>query len=123
MILWALIGIVLIAVVWALIASSSGKAPTARKDIAYEPPPMVVNEPSKIEFHTTNSWEEGAKTSVSKNFGKGGTPTGIASDAGGMAAAKYDDDIEWMKKAQAFEPRITANLNLDVDEEEEVKKS
>lgn len=121
MLLWALIGIVLIAVVWALIAASAGKAP-ARREVVYEPPPVMVKEPSQIEFRQTDSWEEGAKTTVSKNFGKGGDPTGVAMDPGGMATSKYDEDIEWLKKAQAFEPRVTAKVRLDVDEEEEVEK-
>ncbi|MCX6647055.1 MAG: hypothetical protein NTY09_11985 [bacterium] len=122
MLLWVLIGIVLIAVVWALISASSGKAP-AKREVVFESPPMVVKEPSKVEFRRTDTWEEGAKTSVSKNFGKGESGSGGGPDSGKAKSFKYDDDIEWLKKAQAFEPRVTANLKLDVDEQEEISKT
>jgi hypothetical protein len=121
MLLWVLIGIVLIAVVWALISASSGKAP-AKREVAFEPPPVVIKEPKEIDFRKTDNWHEGAKTSVNKNFGKGEATSSAGPDSGRAKSFKYDDDIEWLKKAQAFEPRVTANLKLDVDEQEELKK-
>ncbi len=122
MLLWVIIGIFLIAVVWALISASSGKAP-AKREVVFEPPPMEIKEPKTVEFRRTDNWTEGAKTSVSKNFGKGETTSSDGPGAGKAKSFKYDDDIEWLKKAQAFEPRVTANLKLDVDEQEEVKKT
>ena len=122
MLLWVLIGIVLIAVVWALISASSGKAP-AKREVVFEPPPMEIKEPKMVDFRRTDNWSEGAKTSVSKNFGKGEAGSGGGPDSGKAKSFKYDDDIEWLKKAQAFEPRVTANLKLDVDEQEKISKT
>ena len=115
MLLWALLGIILIAVIWALISASGNKA-SAVKETAYEAPAPEIIEPEKIQFNRTDSWEETTKATVSKNFGRGGVPTGISRDSGGLAVSS-DDDIEMLKNAQAFEPRATANLNLEPDEE------
>jgi predicted membrane-bound mannosyltransferase len=115
MLLWALLGIILIAVIWALI-SAAGNQASVKKETAYEAPAPEIIKPEKVQFNKTDSWEETTKATVSKNFGKGGVPTGVSRDSGGLATSG-DDDIEMLKNAQAFEPRATANLNLEPDEE------
>jgi len=111
MLLWVLLGVILVAVVWALVAGSSSKA---RTDVhqAYVPPPVM--EPEKPTFKSTSSWEEGVKTSVSSKFGKGGAPTGVSHDSGGVATSS-DEDMDWLKKATPFEPRLTRPLDNDED--------
>lgn len=115
MLLWALLGIILIAVIWALISTAGNKA-SVKKETAFEAPAPEIIEPEKIQFNRTDSWKETSKATVSKDFGRAGAPTGISRDSGGLATSG-DDDLEMLKNAQAFEPRATANLNLEPDEE------
>jgi hypothetical protein len=114
-VLYVLIGFILLVVIWALISAYSGKADTRTE--AYAAPTMPEPEPkfNEPEMPRAHDWQDGAKTSVSKNFGKGGAPTGVSKDAGGLATSKdgYDDD-EWLRNARPFEPRAT-KLDLDKD--------
>jgi len=113
--LWVLLGIVVIVVIWAFISAYNGK--TEVKSATTYAPPMDPIEYEKPELPKAGRWDEAAKTSVSKNFGKGGNPTGSSKDSAGIAVSSYDEDIAWMKKARAFEPRAT-KLDLDQDVEE-----
>ena len=117
--LWLLIGVIVIAVIWALVSAYNGK-PAVKQD--YVAPAASIQQPEfdEIDIPKASHWEEGAKASVSKNFGKGGIPTGIASDAAGIAAKKKQDEDDWMKKAKPFEPRAM-KLKLDEDTEEITK--
>jgi len=117
--LWLLIGVIVLAIIWALVAAYNGK-PAVKQD--YTAPTAAAPPPDfpEIDIPKASHWEEGAKTSVSKNFGKGGIPTGVSSDAGGIAAKKKNDDDEWLKKAKPFEPRAM-KLRLDEDTEEVTK--
>ncbi len=115
--LWVLIGIVLVVVIWALVSAYSGKAATQSKE--YVPPVSSPEpEPSFDDLSTPKAqhWKDGAKASVSKHFGKGGTPTGVSHDAGGVATSGQGDD-DWLKNARPLEPRAT-KLRLDEDVEE-----
>jgi len=117
MLLWVLIGIVLLAVVIALVSAYGGKTvpiiePTDSTPIAEPMPAFNDFEPPKAA-----DWNDGVKTSVSKNFGKGGIPTGVSVDSGHVATANVDEDMERLKNARPFEPRAT-KLNLDEDFEE-----
>jgi len=120
MLLWVLIGIILLAVVVALVSSLGGK--TAKNAETYVAPPTPEPAPSFDDFESpkASNWEEGAKSTVSKNFGKGGEPSGVSTDSGGIATSTGDDDLDWLKKAKPFEPRAT-NLNLDDSVEEELE--
>ncbi len=114
--LWALIGVVVIAVLWAIISSYGRKS-----DIKMDPyavstaaPAPDFNEP---EAPKVDNWQSGSKAEVSSNFGKGGIPSGVSQDSGHIATSKVGGDDDWMKNAKPFEPRST-NLNLDEDHEE-----
>jgi hypothetical protein len=116
MLLWVLIGIILVAVVIALVSAYGGKtAPTIDPYATQAPDPMPAFE--EPEPPKASNWQEGAKTTVSKNFGKGGMPSGVSMDKGGVATANLDEDMERLKNARPFEPRAT-KLNLDEDLEE-----
>ena len=117
--LWLLIGVIVIAVIWALVAAYNGK-PAVKQEYMAPAAPVPQPEYDEIDIPKASHWEEGAKTSVSKNFGKGGIPTGVSSDAGGIAAKKKIDEDDWMKKAKPFEPRAM-KLKLDEDTEEVTK--
>jgi hypothetical protein len=78
------------------------------------PTQMPALEPER-ELPKAKSWQEARTASVSKNFGRGGAPTGISKDVG-TASAQLDDDMERLKKAKAFEPRATA-VSLKSDDE------
>ena len=113
--LWLLVGIIAIAVIWALVAAYNGKS-EVKTDFVPSMDTPTQPEFNEIDVPRATNWEEGAKAGVSKKFGKGGIPTGVASDPGHMATKKVDDD-DWMKNAQPFEPRAV-NLTLDEDSEE-----
>jgi len=117
--LWLLIGVIVIAIIWALVAAYNGK-PAAKQEYVAPSVTAPQQDFAEIDIPKASHWEEGAKTSVSKNFGKGGIPTGVSSDAGGIAAKKKNDDDDWMKKAKPFEPRAM-KLKLDEDTEEVTK--
>jgi hypothetical protein len=112
--LWLLIGVIMVAIIWALVSASAGKAKATTIGTFDEPPPL----PEAVEpiLPKVQNWAEGSKTSVSKNFGRGGLPVGVASDSKGMMSKKADED-DWMKKAKPFEPRAT-KLDLDQPIEE-----
>ncbi len=120
MLLWVLIGIILLAVVVALVSSLGGKS-QARTE-TFIAPPEPEPSPSFDEYQPpkASNWEEGAKSTVSKNFGKGGEPSGVSTDSGGIATSTGDEDLDWLKNATPFEPRAT-NLNLDDSVEEELE--
>ena len=116
MLLWVLIGIILVAVVIALVSAYNGK--TAPAIDPYNPPVSEsIHAFEEPELPKASNWQEGAKTSVSKDFGRGGAPTGISIDKGGIATANVDEEMERLKNARPFEPRAT-KLNLDEDLEE-----
>ena len=111
--LYVLIGVIVLVVIWALVSAYSGR-PSSRTEAYAAPlpePPPKFDEP---EMPKVQDWKDGAKASVSKNFGKGGAPTGISKDAGGIASSKVHDDDEWLRNARPFEPRAT-KLDLDKD--------
>ena len=113
--LYVLIGFILLVVIWALVSAYSGKSDV--KAEAYAAPTMPEPEPrfNEPEMPKAQDWKDGAKASVSKNFGRGGAPTGVSKDAGGLATSKDDhDDDAWLRKARPFEPRAT-KLDLDKD--------
>jgi len=112
--LWALIGVIAIAVVWALVAAYNNKGEVKQDFVPTAP--VAQPEFDEIDIPKASHWEEGSKTTVSKSFGKGGVPTGVSTDAGGMANKQANDD-DWMKNATPFEPR-SMKLNLDEDTEE-----
>ncbi len=114
--LWVLIGVILVAVIWGLVSAYSGK-PATKTD--YQIPASTTPEPMYEEPEPPRAydWKDGAKTGVSKNFGKGGMPSGVSHDSGGVATSSVEDEDEWLKKAQPFEPRAT-KLNLEEDIEE-----
>jgi len=120
--LWVCIGVVVVAIAWALIAAYSGRPKPTNIDYSAPPPPPMA-EFEMPETPKASTWHEGAKAGVSKNFGKGGIPTGVSRDAGGIAVkSAKDDDLEWLKNARPFEPRAT-KLNLDQDLEEVSEKT
>lgn len=113
--LYVLIGIVLLAVIWALVSAYSGRAEASTKATTepLPPPPTIFTEPI---VPKAQDWKDAARTSVSKNFGRGGAPTGVAVDPGGIASSTHDDD-EWLRNARPFEPRATKlDLDKDIDE-------
>ena len=115
--LWFIAGVIVIAVVWALVAAYNGK-PAVKQD--YMPsvePDKPVSDFDELSIPKATNWEEGAKASVSKRFGKGGIPTGVATDPGHMATKKVEDEDAWMKNARPFEQR-RVNLSLEEDNEE-----
>jgi hypothetical protein len=107
---WVIVGIVLIMVVWAIMSSYSRKAEIRTEPMA--PTPMPAFEPPERDLPKAKSWQEGKTASVSKNFGRGGAPTGSSSDFG-KAINTGDDDIERLKKARPFEPRVVASSLKD----------
>jgi hypothetical protein len=109
---WVIVGIVLIMVVWAIVSSTSRKAEIRTEPMA--PTPMPSPEPER-ELPKAKSWQEARTASVSKNFGRGGAPTGKSTDFG-KATNTADDDIERLKKARPFEPRAVAS-SLKSDDE------
>ena len=111
MILWVLIGIVLVVIIWALVSAYSGKAEQSAQE--YTPPPPPPTPEFIDDTPKAQDWKDAAKTSVSKNFGKGGAPSGVSRDSGGLATAKQEDEDEWLRNARPFEPRAT---KLDLDE-------
>lgn len=113
-VLWVIIGVVAVLVIWAIASAISGKP--AKKTHMETPPPPPMPEPPERELPRAQSWEDATTVGVGKHFGKGGAPTGVSRDAGGVATADYDEDFERLKQARPFEPRAT---KLDVGEEEE----
>src|SRR3990172_7224357 len=107
--LWVLVGLVVIAIVWAIAASSSGKKP--EKTFTYVPPtPEPSYESFKVDKPAAYDWRDSATTSVSNNFGKGGDPSGVSRDSGGLATKSLtveDEDYKMLKNARPFEPRAT----------------
>jgi hypothetical protein len=113
--LYVLIGVVLLAVIWALVSAYTGRVEASTKS-AVEPLPPPLAKFSEPIIPKAQDWKDAARTSVSKNFGRGGVPTGVAVDAGGVATSKHDDD-DWLKNARPFEPRATKlDLDKDIDE-------
>lgn len=104
-VLWVIIGVVLLMVIWALVSAYSGKTEVRTEPMA--PPPTPFIEPPERELPKVKHWQEGATASVSKNFGKGGAPTGTSTDYG-RAITVVDEDFERLKRARPFEPRLTA---------------
>jgi len=105
-VLWVIIGVVLLMVIWGFVSATTGKTTAVRTDPT-APPPMPAFESPEKELPKAKSWQDARTASVSKNFGKGGEPTGISKDVG-TAVNNADEDIERLKNARAFEPRITA---------------
>jgi hypothetical protein len=105
-VVWVIIGIVLLLVTWALVSAYSGKTEVKIDPMAQAP--MQSFEPEERELPKAKHWSESTTAGVSKNFGKGGTPTGVSKDIGG-AAKSVDDDMERLKKAKPFERRLTAD--------------
>jgi hypothetical protein len=105
-VVWVIIGIVLLLVIWALVSAYSG----GKSQVNVEPmaqTPMPFDTPEK-ELPKVKHWSETATAGVSKNFGRGGAPTGISRDIG-KANSNVDEEMERLKKAKPFEPRITAS--------------
>lgn len=109
--LWILLGLVVVAVIWAIAAASA--RPKADRVITpdvnpeYKPPREASFDQWAKDAYTKD-WKDAPIAQVSKNFGKGGIPTGISRDAGGFATASRsdeDEDLAMLKKAQAFNPR------------------
>jgi hypothetical protein len=118
-ILWVIVGVVVILVIWAVASAFSGRpAPKTHLDT---PPPPPIAEPPEQDLPRARSWEDGPTVGVSKSFGKGGEPSGVSTDAGGVATAGYDEDFERLKQARPFEPRAT-KLDLGAAGEEEKEK-
>ncbi len=120
--LYVLIGAVVVIVIWAIASSLSAEKKV--KESTYEAPqaPMLDYEPD-FDQPKAKRWEDGATATVSKDFGRGGAPTGISRDAGGLATApkgEVDEDFERLKKARAFEPR---SLPRDEMTNEEVSEN
>jgi hypothetical protein len=111
-VLWIIIGLVLLMVVWALVAANSGKAEVRTEPMA--PTPMPSFDPPERDLPKAKHWQEATTASVSKNFGRGGEPTGISKDLGGAKTAevKVDEEFEKLRKARPFEPRAT---KIDID--------
>jgi hypothetical protein len=110
---WTIVGVVLVAIVWAIISSTSRKAEVRTEPMA--PTSMPALEPER-ELPKAKSWQEARTASVSKNFGRGGAPTGSSTDFG-KANTAGDDDIERLKKAKPFEPRAVASSTLHSDDD------
>jgi len=108
--------VVVILIIWAIASALSGKKDVDIRPEAAAPPPVL--EPPERELRRAQSWEDGATATVGKSFGKGGVPTGISKDGGGIATAEMDEDFERLKRARAFEPRAT---KLDLDETAETE--
>jgi len=102
---WIILGIVLVMVVWAIVASASRKAVMRTEPMS--PTDSPAFEQPERELPKVKHWQEAATAGVSKNFGRGGAPTGTSSDMG-KALINADDDFERLKKARPFEPRATA---------------
>lgn len=102
--LYVTIGVVLLLIVWAIVSATSRKS-EIRSDPVVTPPQQTW-EPKEYNLPKVKHWQEATTASVSKNFGKGGPPTGVSTDVG-KAIADYDDDFERLKRARPFERRMT----------------
>ena len=112
-VLLVIVGVVLLAVIWALVAANSGKVKAPIDHSAPPPPPPAYDLPDE-ENPKARSWQDARTASVSKNFGRGGAPTGVSKDYG-KVIQNADEDFERLKKARAFEPRVTST-NVNVEE-------
>ncbi|HEX9744511.1 MAG TPA: hypothetical protein VGB30_03700 [bacterium] len=117
-VLWIGIGVVIVAIVWAIIASTSGKPvkSTTVSDPYIAPPEDVKAKTWNVEKPGVHDWRETRTASVSKNFGRGGAPTGIARDKGNIAVKtieEEDETLAMLKKATPFEPRAMINTETD----------
>jgi hypothetical protein len=108
---WVIVGVVVALIVWAIVAASSRKVEMHTDSMT--PVTMPSFDPPERELPKAKHWQEAKTASVSKNFGRGGPPTGISKDSGSQEK-KLDDDMERLRKAKPFEPRaILSDLNLD----------
>jgi ABC-type sulfate transport system substrate-binding protein len=97
-------GLVLLAIIWAIVKSSSGKS-SNEVTHAYDPPAKPTYEAPEKEYNRAYDWKDGSKATVSSSFGKGGIPTGTSYDKGTAVKGKYDEDLEMLKNARPFEPK------------------
>lgn len=118
-VLYVLLAVVIIAIVWAIASSASGKPKASEPTYELPQAPKSAYKP-ELDLPKANSWEDGARAGVSKTFGSGGEPIGTSRDPGGLAVSskeEADDDFNRLKNARAFEPRALPT-NYEESEEE-----
>jgi len=111
-IFYVIVGVVVLLVIWAIVSATQNKRQVQIDPTA--PPPLPLFEPPEQELPKAHHWQEARTASVSKNFGRGGAPTGISTDIGTHASSNVDQDLERLKTAKPFEPRLTARGDMNL---------